>query len=199
MTREKVVKSILSCIKNNDITIFLGAGLCKEIYKYDKDESFYITDNNCNGLMVALGIAMNTDKRVFVFCNDSDLLKNMSCMLNIAISKCKNIFVIILQSGKYQESGGQLNIFDSILAPKGILFNMGFLVLDYTVHLKNKTTLKILDNLIERNVGPTASIVKVTSSTINKGDDVIIESVLLKDRIKSFIKNTEIGSALYKG
>ena len=76
---------------------------------------------------------------------------------------------------------------------------MGFLVLDYTVHLKNKTTLKILDNLIERNVGPTASIVKVTSSTINKGDDVIIESVLLKDRIKSFIKNTEIGSALYKG
>ena len=200
MKRKTVIKTILSCLKDNDIVIFLGSGLSKEAYNYDRDGNFYIQDNNSNGLSIALGIAMNTDKRVFVFCNDSDLLKNINHMINISVSSCKNIFIVILNSGKYQESGGQSTVFNSISAPKGVLFSMGFLVFDYTNYLKNKSSLKELGQLIERGVGPISIFIKVTPgiSTIIE-EDTMIDNNLLCNRIKTFIQDKSIGTSLYKG
>ena len=198
MKRKTVIKTILSFIKGNDVAIFLGAGLSKEAYKYDRDGNFYIQDNNSNGLAIALGIAMNTDKRVFVFCNDSDLLKNISYMLSIAVSNCKNIFVIILNSGKYQESGGQSTIFDGISAPKSVLFSIGFLVFDYTNYLRNKTSTKELGQLIERNIGPIAIFIKISPGIDNHIEDIIISNEYLCDRIKTFIQNKSIGTSLYR-
>ena len=199
MKSKKVIQTMLSCIKDNDVVIFSGDELCKEAYEYYRDGNFYIRDNNCNGLSLALGIAMNTNKRVFVFCTDSDLIKNISYMLNIAVSKCKNIFVVILVSGKYQVSGGQVNIFDSISSPKNLLFSMGFLVFDYTFHLKNKGTVKELKQLIERSIGPVVSIIKVTGGLSNLESYAIPSNKLLINRIKTFIQNTNIGTSLYKG
>jgi len=199
MKSKKVIQTMLSCIKDNDVVIFSGDELCKEAYEYYRDGNFYIRDNNCNGLSLALGIAMNTNKRVFVFCTDSDLIKNISYMLNIAVSKCKNIFVVVLVSGKYQESGGQVNIFDSISSPKNLLFSMGFLVFDYTFHLKNKGTVKELKQLIERSIGPVVSIIKVTGGLSNLESYNIPDNKLLIDRFKKFIQNKIIGTSLYKG
>ena len=199
MKSKKAIKTMLSCIKDNDVVIFSGNELCKEAYEYDREGNFYIRDNNCNGLPLALGIAMNTNKRVFVFCTDSDLIKNISYMLNIAVSRCKNIFVVVLVSGKYQESGGQVNIFDSISSPKNLLFSMGFLVFDYTFHLKNKNTIKELNQLIERSIGPLVSLVKVSSGISNLKVCDTPNNKLLIDRTKKFIQNTDIGTSLYKG
>ena len=200
MKRKTTVKNILSYINSNDVVIFLGSGLSKESYSYDKDGYFYIKEDNCDGLAIALGIAMNTDKRVFVFCNDSDLLKNISYMLNIAVSGCKNIFIIILNSGKYQESGGQPTIFDSISAPKGVLFNMGFVIYDYTNYLKNKNSMKELRQLIERNIGPVVIFIKVSLGIDNSIEDTtMISNKLLCNRVKTFIQDTSMGTSLYKG
>jgi len=199
MNSKKAIKIMLSCIKDNDVIIFLGSGLCKEAYEYDRNGNFYIQDNNCNGLSLALGIAMNTNKRVFVFCTDSDLIKNISYMLNIAVSRCKNIFVVVLVSGKYQESGGQVNIFNSISSPKNLLFSMGFLVFDYTFHLKTKNTVKELNQLIERSIGPVVSIIKVSGGISDLENCDIPDNKLLINRIKEFIQNTNIGTSLYKG
>ena len=199
MKRKTAVKTILDCLQDNDIVIFLGAGLCKEAYNYDRDGNLYIKDNSCSGLSIALGIAMNTNKRVFIFCNDSDLLKNISCMLNISISRCKNIFMVILNSGRYQESGGQFTIFDSISTPKNILFSMGFTVFEYTNYLKSKNSLKELKQLIDRSIGPVVSFIKISpgidcSNTIDE-----IDYISITDRIKTFIQNTDVGTSLYGG
>jgi len=195
--RKTAVKTIIPCFKDNDILIFLGAGLCKEAYNYDRDGNFYIKEDNSNGLLVALGIAMNTNKRVFVFCNDSDLLKSIGSMLNVAVSECRNIFIIIFSSGKYQESGGQPTIFNNISAPKNILFSMGFLIFDYTQYLKNKSVIKELKQLIERTNGPAAALIKI-SPGISKEGAIFIDNKLLVDRIKVFIQNTNIGTSLYR-
>jgi len=198
MKRKTAIKTILSCFKDNDIAIFLGAGLCKEAYSYDRDGNFYIDDSDCNGLSIALGIALNTDKRVFVFCNDSDILKNISSMINLAISKCKNLCILILRSGKYQESGGQITIFNSILAPKGVLFNMGFVIYDGTQYLKTKSYLKEFEQLIERIVGPVVILVGISSGI----DDMLnkqVDKVLMVKKIKNFIIDKELGTSLYTG
>ena len=199
MKRKTAVKTILACLKDNDVVIFLGAGLSEESYRYDRDGNFYVTDDSCNGLSIALGIAINTNKRVFIFCNDSDLLKNISCMLNISISRCKNIFIIILKSGKYQESGGQFTIFDSISTPKNILFSMGFTVFEYTNYLKSKSSLSELKQLIDRSIGPVAALVKVSQGIDCLTDSNKIDNNLIIDRIKAFIQNTDLGTSLYGG
>jgi thiamine pyrophosphate-dependent acetolactate synthase large subunit-like protein len=73
MKRYSVIKNFTNLLKDNDIVIFSGKNMCKEAYQYDKPGYFYIDDTFGLSVSFALGIAMSTDKRVFVFVGEGDL------------------------------------------------------------------------------------------------------------------------------
>jgi len=186
MKRFTVVKEFLNALGDSDVAIFSGKELNKEAFEYDREGNFYVADNELT-MALALGVAISTDKKVFVFCNDCDFIRDLSSIVQMSISKCRNIFCVILNSGIYQEEGGQPTLLNSMYSPKGIVFNTGMIVHDFTPLFKNKTSLKELKNTVRGLKGPLSVFIGVDKGLKKDLNDVNISETDLRKRISSFI------------
>jgi hypothetical protein len=191
MKRLACLKYILKSLRSSDVALFVGDYMCKEAYQYDKDGFFYLPSVSGIGPSLALGMALGTDQRVFVFVNDDEFLKNFSTAPQIAVSKCKNIFYVIFVSGFYQSHNSVVTIFNELKAPKGIMFNLGFSVFDYTHYFKNKFFVSEVPLLIEGIKGPLALFISVDLGVNKKLVDVPYSGVEMCDRIAGFIKDNK--------
>ncbi len=185
MKRFSAVRLMTSLLDEESVGIYFGKGICKEAYLYDKPNNFYI-ESEFVSPSFALGIAIGTDKKVFAFMDDSVFISNIGDMFQGAVSKCKNLFFVVFVSGYYQDKGNIPTIFKNIAAPKGILFNMGFLVHDYTRYLE-KSEKKKLSKILERTNGPSAIMVSVDKGLKSGLDEINYSSEFLKDRLINFI------------
>ena len=197
MKRNSYIRKMISILYDNDAAIFAGAGLSKESYKYDRPGNLYLDE--CNGIAssLALGVAMGTDKRVFTFCEDSEFIKEFGSALQTAVSKCKNIFYVILNSGYYQDEGGSPTIFNSVSSPKGILFNMGFMVHDYTKYFCDNLSKKEITKITDRIKGPMVILLK-TDKGIVKSNDIDLSTEEMMARFKNFVSNKELGTSMFE-
>jgi len=130
MNRYDVLEILLAATKNDDLCVFTGEGLCREAFNFHKQRNMYL-NNYDNVISIAIGMAMCSTQRVFIFCDDFYFLKNVSETIQAAVSRCKNFYIIILNSGTYSDDGCSPTIYNSIPAPRSLLFNMGFSVHDY--------------------------------------------------------------------
>ena len=199
MKRFSVIRILLNnCFEDNDVVIVVGDGLCKEAFKYDRPGNMYLTDACDIAPSLSLGVAMTTDKRVFVVCEDDVFLKSFNSLTNLAVSKCKNLFYILLGSGRYQHSGGQLTILESITSLKGVLFNLGFLVHDYTNNFKNTDMVKDVGKIMSKAQGPMITMIDIEPGTNKNVLDITLTKEQLRDRLYTFVNNTELGTSLFK-
>lgn len=199
MKRFSVMRILLNnCFKDNDVVMVVGNGLCKEAFKYDRPGNMYITDAYDIAPSLGLGIAMTTDKRVFVVCEDHVFLKTFDSAANLAVSKCKNFFYILLNSGRYQYSGNQPTILNSITSIKGVLFNLGFLVHDYTNYFKEPHNYKEVQKILASVQGPLVSLIEIEAGINKNVSDITLTKEQLRDRLYTFVNDTELGTSLFK-
>jgi hypothetical protein len=171
--------------------------LCKEANYYDRYGNLYLTDC-CNAISVGLGIALNTTRRVFVFCFDDYALANIHDLIQVSVSKIKNIHIIILCSGEYSSIGKYPTLLDSINSFHGMLFNIGFTVHDYSRYFDSQQGLhKEFRDIWERIRGPMVVIVKI-DHFIKKDLDEIKDTLYYIDRTKSFLLDEGVPSFDYK-
>lgn len=196
MKRFSLVRLFLSLVEDNDVVIASGKNLGEQVFKYDREGHFYI---ECVGaaLSVALGIGNNTDKRVFVLCSDGDFLREVGAAAQIAVSMCRNMFIVIFDEGVYSDDGGTPTVFRTVTSIKGFLFNLGFGVNDYSDYFYKKGSLKELKYILDRSTGPMAIILRVDTKGSKKFDKVSLTKVGLRNRINKFIRNSSLGSSLY--
>jgi hypothetical protein len=196
MKRYSLVRLFLSLLEDNDVVVVSGEKLGEQAFKYDKEGRFYI---DCVGtaISVALGIANNTDKRVFVLCNDGDFLRDIGAAAQTAVSVCRNIFIVIFDEGRYSDDGGSPTIFRTVTSIKGFLFNLGFGVNDYSDFFYKKGPLKELKLILDRSTGPTAIIIKVETKGSKKFNKISYSKVELRNRINKFVRDSSLGTSLY--
>lgn len=187
MKRFSIIREFMSCLKEDDIAVFSNELMNKEAYQYDRQGNLYVDEPGL-ALPLGLGLAVGSKKRVFVFCDDNDFLREMGTLAQASVSMCKNIVYVIFNNGCYQEAGGLPNIFREIYAPKGVLFNLGFRVHDYTHFFGDKVFKDEKIATIRRIEGPLAVLIK-TDKGIKKIDNEVISNVSLKNRITDFIVN----------
>lgn len=197
MKRYKVIKDFLSCLKENDIAIFAGKDLSLEAYEYDREGNFYVLDSPGVASSVALGIAMNTRKRVFIFAGDGECLMELGAYAQSAVSKCKNIFCVILDNDSYQAAGGPPTIFRSINSMTGVLFNFGFLFQNYTKHFTGKMPLKLMTQKIGNLVGPVAILIEVDKGYKKGLEEINLSKTEIKDRAIKFVRDEKLGTSLF--
>ena len=181
MKRLKIIKLFSSYLRDSDLAIFAGGGICKEACLYDRPGNFYSEDETGIVLSLALGIAMNTDKRVFIFCDDYYFIKNLGASIHIAVSRCKNVFIVVLVSGIYQDRGKNPTIFDSISAYKTMLFGAGFLINDYTKHFSTVSSSKGAQNLLKTLYGPVFISIHVGSEISEEVGEI---NLTVEERLK---------------
>lgn len=195
MKRYTLSRLFLSILQDNDVVIIAGKGLCEEAFRYDKKNYFYIKKSNGIASSVALGIAMHTDKRVFVLCSDSDFLKEMGSAPQMAVSGCNNIFYVIFDEGIYSDDGDSPTIFRSIPSVMGMLFDFGFGVSNYTNFFYKKDSIKHVEHTLDRTKGPRAILIDVSKGS-KKFDEVSYSEIELKNRISDFICDVDLGTSI---
>jgi len=196
--RNFVIKRFMSILKDNDVAIFSGKELCEEAFIYDRPGNFYVDDIDGFASSLALGIALCNDKRIFVFCEDWDFLKEMSTAAQIGVSRAENIFYVVLSSGRYTFSGNQPNIFAGITAPKWVFSGLGFITNDFTHYMQNKKTIKELEKYMERIRGPLVILMKIKDDVDKKLMKKVKHSPdKLVKRIKKFVGDSNLGTSLY--
>lgn len=198
--RHEILKNLLPLLKDNDILIFIGEGLIKEAYNYDKPGYFYMPQHTNNiSLSLSLGVAMCTNKRVFVFCDDSTLIEHLSSILQAGVSECKNLFYVVFNSKHYQDSGFQPTITKSIRSIHDLLRSSGLMVFDYTLHFNKKKTINGLQGAIGSLVGPCSIVIEVDKGLSNLFTDsppIAPENFI---EFNEFVNDDSMGTSLYSG
>jgi len=148
-------------------------------------------------LSLSLGMAMCTNRRVFIFCNDSYFIRNMSEIAHMAVSRCQNIYLVVMVSGYYMDIGNLPTIYNSITAPQNVMFNMGFIVHNYTRHFKGlKNPTKEINAIWKKSKGPLAGVLNIEFGLkkIESNYPSVQESL---DAIQTFMTNDSTDAYSY--
>jgi len=196
--RFTLVRFFLTLLEDNDVVIVAGKSLCEEVFRYDKDGYFYIENSNGIAASLALGMAMNTDKRVFVLCTDYEFLKEVGASLQIAVSKCINIFYVLFDEGRYIDDGNSPTIFRELSSIEGLFFNFGFGVDMYSAYINKGGSLDSLREILIKTKGPNL-ITMVPGVGSKKFEEIPYSEIEWKKRINDFVCNFELGTSLDLG
>lgn len=197
MKRYRAIRDFLTCLNSNDVAIFSGKEASKEAYMYDREGNLYVLDSPGTASSLGLGVAMSTNKRVFVFVGDGEFLMEIGSAAQMAASRCLNLTYIVLDNGVYQSAGGQPTIFREVGSVKGLLFGLGFTVFDLTPYFKDKKSITKMSKIVDKLKGPTAIIIKVDRGENKKVKNIETDKIVIRDRISGFIRNLELGTSLF--
>lgn len=193
MKRYTGVRVLAQALFDSDVGIFVGKGICNEAHPYRQHESnLYLPDTKEGLLSFALGMAMCTDKRIFIFCEDHYAIRNMSELMHIGVSRCKNIFVVLFVGAGYPEVANTPTVFESVNNQHGILYNMSLLTHDYSNFFKeSRNPINTIRHYWERSKGPLGAMLKITKGSKQMSD---IEFSVKEDleRTKEFILDESI-------
>jgi hypothetical protein len=193
MKRDVMLKKFCSFLTDTDIVIFGSKDLSKEASEIYKSGHFYITDNFGLAVSVGLGIAMCTDKRVFVFVGEGDILRDFGIILQMAASKCQNMFLIIFNNGVYQNAGGFPNIFNKMVSQMSVLFSLGCRTFNLTKDFEKKE-MRDTKHFIARTIGPASIILNIDKSKNIYADTKVKNHI---GEFKELLRDKEKKSSLY--
>lgn len=197
MKRYTVIKNFINSVKENDVVIFSGKEMCKEAYQYDRPGNFYIERSFGAAASIALGMAMCTEKRIFVFIGEGDLLRELAVTSQISASGCSNIFLVVLDNNTYQSAGKLPNIMYSMKSKRGVMYNMGLIVFDFTVYLRKKEFKKMRDFMANLR-GPVVLFFDVDTGIKKDLPEIDISEEDQKKRLIKFLADKGAGTSLYK-
>lgn len=173
MTRSKVMSGLLKIIQKKSIVFCVGTELIGES-KFENYPGFIgVTDIYIDYLAVALGIAMASTHKVVVICDDAYLLSHLTTLSQIGVSECTNLYIIFFRTGSYGSGLIQPTITSSIRSIKGVLFNFGILVHDYTPYFKDNSSIKMAAPIFNKSLGPLVVSMDIDNQKLyNKGNSI---------------------------
>lgn len=188
MNRADVLKILISAMQDEDIGIFTGAGLCTEASLCRRNGNVYI-NNYDNVISIAIGIASSSARRVFVFCDDFYFLRNISESVQASVSRCKNIYLVILNSNTYNDVGNHPTIYKSMSAPRNLLFDMGYSVHDYKRQISNMAdSSSEIRSIWDKVNGPLAVVIEVKCNDFTEMDTDFAEQKTSIEELLNFMK-----------
>jgi phosphonopyruvate decarboxylase len=113
LTREEAIETILESVSLKDIVISTTGKTSREVYEYrERKKQGYQNDFLTVGSMghasqIALGVTLNTKKRVICLDGDGAILMHMGALAIIGTKKPKNFIHIVLNNGSHDSVGGQ--------------------------------------------------------------------------------------------
>lgn len=183
MTRKGVLNGISVITQEDDIIIIVGETLCKEAIGII-DDALFIDNDFIDLFSIILGISLGTTKRVVLITEDSYLLRYYNSILQLAVSNNINLILFTLVSNLYTVSVNQSTLFSSVRAMKGVFFNMGLLVHDYTPYLDTKANIKKLKDMYIMTKGPVIGIVNIDNNRVYNKNKLV-----QKNNFSKFVKD----------
>lgn len=159
--RRDVVSGLL---KDRDENLLVVAGLGSSCWDLcaagDVPENFYVWGAMGGAAMIGYGIARTQpDKRVLVITGDGDMLMGMGAFATIANNPVRNLAIMVLDNGRFGETGGQPTHTASGTADLAAIAKGAGIPITATV--REERDLGKLEELALYTPGPTVAVVKV--------------------------------------
>jgi phosphonopyruvate decarboxylase len=113
MSREDAIKTIVDKMKENELVVSTTGKTSRELFEYREqlqqghNYDFLTVGSMGHSSSIALGIATQTKKRVYIFDGDGATIMHMGALTTIGYSNQKNIYHIVFDNESYDSTGGQ--------------------------------------------------------------------------------------------
>ena len=186
-SRYEILEKINSKINNKIAVIATTGKTGRELFTINDCENyFYQVGSMGCASAIALGVALNSKKKIIVLDGDGALLMKMGNMSTIGANKPANLIHILLDNNVHDSTGQQLTN-ASTVEFANIAINCGYKK-SFSIDNTNDFS-KILDKSINNTSGPIFIHIKINKGSIkNLGRPTINPSKVAK-RFKNFLKN----------
>ncbi len=118
MTREKAINELLDEI-GDDLVISSTGRISRELFELrlkrnESTDDFYMMGSMGCALGIGLGVALNTNKQVWVLSGDGALLMKLGSLATVAKLNPKNLHIVILNNNAHDSTGGQKTAFEEV-------------------------------------------------------------------------------------
>jgi len=113
MVREDALKEILAHMTSEDIIVSTTGKCSREVFEYramnnqGHQNDFLTVGGMGHANQIALGIALNTNKKVYSIDGDGAALMHMGSLAIIGNSSASNLIHIVINNGAHDSVGGQ--------------------------------------------------------------------------------------------
>ena len=186
-SRYEILEKINSKINNKIAVIATTGKTGRELFTINDCENyFYQVGSMGCASAIALGVALNSKKKIIVLDGDGALLMKMGNMSTIGANKPANLIHILLDNNVHDSTGQQLTN-ASTVEFANIAINCGYKK-SFSIDNTNDFS-KILDKSTNNTSGPIFIHIKINKGSIkNLGRPTINPSKVAK-RFKNFLKN----------
>ncbi len=118
MLREEVIFNLLDMI-DDGLIVSSNGKISRELYearikRKERPDDFYMVGSMGCAIPIALGVALNTKKEVYVITGDGALLMKLGALATLKKYKPDNLHVIILNNDCHDSTGGQETNFKEV-------------------------------------------------------------------------------------
>lgn len=114
LSREEALKTVLSCMQEEDVVVSTTGKLSRELFEYREScqeghaHDFLTVGSMGHSSSIALGIALEkTDRNVFCLDGDGALIMHMGTLATIGVLAPSNYRHIVFNNGAHESVGGQ--------------------------------------------------------------------------------------------
>lgn len=113
LSRKETLCAVLDKIPRDSLVISTTGKLSRELFEYRKNnnqshDDFLVVGGMGHCSQIALGIALNTNKRVYCLDGDGSVLMHMGGLATIGKYKPKNLTHIVFNNSCHESVGGQI-------------------------------------------------------------------------------------------
>ena len=184
LSRYETIESLREVIKGQVVIGNIGVP-SKELYDIcDQPSNFYMLGSMGMATPIGLGVALFTDKMVFVIDGDGSLLMNPGTLATVASSGVKNLTIIAIDNASYGSTGCQPTLTGSCVDLEAVARGFGI-----RKTLKAGTREKIMDipNLVSE--GPLFVHIPAISGNKPGINNIPLGHKEMKNRFMRFLAN----------
>ena len=169
MSRETAIETLLSKLPVDSIIVSTTGKSSREVFEYrvrnlqNNNRDFLTVGSMGHCSQIALGIALNTNQKVFCLDVDCSFIMHMGSMGIVGKNAPNNFYHILLNNGSHESVGGQPTVGYDIDFP-GIALSCGY---NKAISVSSKSEFEVeIDNVL-RYDGPVLLEIKVNKSSRN--------------------------------
>jgi phosphonopyruvate decarboxylase len=131
LKREEALKTIIDSINKEDIIVSTTGKTSREIFELrekkldEHDKDFLTVGSMGHASSIALGLSLNSNKKVYCIDGDGSLLMHLGGLGVAAINSKKNFKYIVINNGSHESVGGQPTI-GFLIDLQKIFIGLGF-------------------------------------------------------------------------
>ena len=131
--RQEAINLILDTLKPEDLVVACNGKISRELFELrvergEPTDDFYMLGSMGCAIPLALGVAMNTHKKVVCLVGDGNLLMKLGALATVRSKNLKNLYIYVLNNYAHGSTGGQPT---NMLAVRHALpFGVNFRIMD---------------------------------------------------------------------